>query len=214
MAKSAKRSPFGGGKRPLHKLDDVYAEVVERTDAFCAAHLDAEYADLCRMLAENLRNERPSPLLKGTPAGWAGGIVYTVGRVNFLSDPDQRPHMKSEDLYKHIGVSEATVQARARDIRVLYDLGPMDPRLSRRSMLDDNPMVWMFELENGLIDDARRYPRAAQEQLVQLGIIPYVHPTARDVHNDDDGDGGGEEAGDNDGGSRRGPPSRPGAWAT
>lgn len=162
----------------VERVRAVFADIVGRTDEFCQTHLDEEYAELSRMLAENLANERPCPLLKGKPEGWAAGIVYAVGFVNFLSDPAQKPHMKPADFYRLSGVSEATVQARWAEIRRLYDLNRMDPRLCRKEMLDDNPLVWMIELDNGLIDDARRYPREVQERLVQAGVIPYVHPSA------------------------------------
>ncbi|RSM72272.1 hypothetical protein DMB66_06710 [Actinoplanes sp. ATCC 53533] len=29
---------------------------------------------------------------------WAAGIVYAIGRVNFLADPDQNPHLRTDDL--------------------------------------------------------------------------------------------------------------------
>jgi Domain of unknown function (DUF6398) len=196
----AKRTRLGGGKgkgggkeAERAKLDAVFAEITRRTDAFCKEHLDAEYADLSRMVAENLRNERKSPLLKGTPEGWAAGIVYTVGWVNFLSDPAQKPHMKSKELFRLMGVSESTGTARSMEIRKLFKLTGFDPRLCRRSLMDDNPLVWLIQLDNGIIDDARRYPRHMQEQLVEMGLIPYVHPDAADEAGEE---GDAEEASD------------------
>jgi hypothetical protein len=178
------RSGDGGRRKgkqtPAASVDAIFAEVLRRTDEFCRAHLNEEYADLCRMLAENLRNARRSPLLKGTAAGWAAGIVYTVGWVNFLSDPTQSPHLKTADFCRLIGVSQATVMARSKVIRTRYDLIPMDPRLTLRSKLDDNMLVWLIELENGMVDDARRYPRSVQERLVAAGMIPHVHRAAVD----------------------------------
>jgi hypothetical protein len=35
--------------------------------------------------------KRPSPLLCGERRIWAAGVVYAIGRVNFLADPDQKP---------------------------------------------------------------------------------------------------------------------------
>ena len=195
-----KRETGGGGKSSgketdRAKLDAVFAEITRRTDAFCGEHLDAEYADLSRMVAENLRNEKKSPLLKGTPEGWAAGIVYTVGWVNFLSDPEQKPHMKSKELFRLMGVSESTGTARSMEIRKRFKLTGFDPRLCRRSLMDDNPLVWLIQLDNGIIDDARRYPRHMQEQLVEMGLIPYVHPDAADEAGDDDGEEGATDDG-------------------
>src|SRR5438045_4896368 len=94
-----KRSPSGKAA-----AEAVLADIVRRTSAFCAEHLNEEYAELCRMLAANLADKRPSPLLRGKPEGWAAGIIYTVGWVNFLTDPAQTPHMKSADLFRLTGV--------------------------------------------------------------------------------------------------------------
>jgi hypothetical protein len=193
MPRKPKSGDGGGGGRkgkraPAASVDEVFAEIVRRTDAFCRAHLNAEYAELSRMLAENLYNEPDAPLLKGTPEGWAAGVVFTVGWVNFLSDPSQTPHLKTADFCRLVGVSQATVMARSKVIRTLYDLIPMDPRLTLPSRLDDNMLVWLIELENGMIDDARRYPRSVQERLVAAGMIPHVHRDAVDDTGDDDDD--------------------------
>ena len=177
LAKAAKKSALTADRAAAAA---ILAEIVVRTDAFCAAHLDEEYADLCRMLAENLANERPTPLLKGTVEGWVGGIVYTVAYVNFLSDPDQTPHMKTAELYARLGVSEATVQARARTIRQLFDLQRMDPRLSRKSMLDDNPMVWFFQAEGASSTTPAGTRGGCRSNSSRAGVIPYVHPSATD----------------------------------
>src|SRR5882672_7824035 len=65
----------------------VVTDIIEVTDSFCAEHLDAEYAQLCRALAVKLARKRPSPLLRGDRRIWAAGIVHTIGYVNFLTDP-------------------------------------------------------------------------------------------------------------------------------
>lgn len=194
-----------GKRKPGASVEAVFAEIVRRTDEFCRAHLTEEYAELSRMLAENLYNEPDAPLLKGTPEGWAAGVVFTVGWVNFLSDPSQKPHLKTADFCRLIGVSQATVMARSKVIRTLYDLIPMDPRLTLPSRLDDNMLVWLIELENGMIDDARRYPRSVQERLVAAGMIPHVHRDAVDDTGDadesrdeqDDGANGNQNVGGN-----------------
>ena len=62
----------------------------------------------------------------------------------------------------------------------MFKLMAMDPRLTRTSLLAENPMVWMVMLDNGMIDDARRYPRSVQQEPVDSGILPFVHPEAVD----------------------------------
>jgi len=83
-------------------------EIAGLVDAFCKEHLNDEYADLCRTLAEKLSRKRPSPLVSGRPNTWACGIVRTIGWVNFLDDRSQKPHMKLTVIDKAFGVGEST----------------------------------------------------------------------------------------------------------
>jgi hypothetical protein len=65
----------------------VYEVIVSVTDAVCDGHLDSEYKTLSRAMAAALCCKRQSPLRLGQPKNWACGIVYVLGRVNFLDDP-------------------------------------------------------------------------------------------------------------------------------
>jgi len=51
-------------------------------------------------MAAVLSRDRPSPLDSGLARSWAGGIVYALGRVNFLSDASREPHMTMSELCK------------------------------------------------------------------------------------------------------------------
>lgn len=42
-------------------LRPAFNEITEITDEFCMAHLDDEYAELCRRLTAKLARKRPSP---------------------------------------------------------------------------------------------------------------------------------------------------------
>jgi len=149
-----------------------FIALVGLTDAFCDAHLNAEYKDLCRDMAVEVCQEG-SPVLKGKPGGWAAGIVYALGRVNFLDDPSQTPHMRSAQIAEGFGVSVATMQARAKVIREGLDLIPFDPGWSLPSRMDDNLLVWMLEV-NGFLVDARYAPREIQVAAYEKGLIPYI----------------------------------------
>jgi Domain of unknown function (DUF6398) len=45
-------------------------QILQITDAFCAQHLDGEYAALCRGLTGRLARKRPSPLARGDLRIW------------------------------------------------------------------------------------------------------------------------------------------------
>lgn len=169
----------------LHEMmDEVPKAYVERltdlvnlTDVFCDRFLTAEYKKLCRDMAVAVC-QKGSPVLKGKPDGWAAGIVYTLGRVNFLTDPSQTPHMKSNQIAEGFGVSMATMQAKTRIIWDGLDLMPFHPDWSLPSKLDNNPLVWMLKV-NGFLMDIRHAPREAQVVAYEKGLIPYI-PADRD----------------------------------
>jgi hypothetical protein len=96
-----------------------------------------------------------------------------VGRVNFLTDPHQTPHMKAEEIAAGFGVSPATMHAKNREIQNGLDLMPFDPDFTIASRIDDNPLVWMLEV-NGFLMDIRHAPREAQVVAYKNGLIPYI----------------------------------------
>lgn len=155
------------------KMRPIYDEIVGLTDTFCAAHLNAEYAQVCRALAAKLARKRPSPLESGRANTWAAAIVHTVGRVNFLSDKSQTPHMRADELAKQFGLSQSTVGNKSKQIMDLLKIGLMDAEWTLPSRIDDNPMVWLISV-NGLILDARTAPREIQEAALRKGLIPYL----------------------------------------
>ncbi len=151
----------------------AHEKIVELTDAFCQEYLDAEYGALCRKLAGVLARKRPSPLTNGKPESWASGIVRVVGWVNFLGDPSQPHYMRMTDIDEGIGVSEATGAAKAKAIRDLIKTGPLDPEWTLPSRMEENPIAWMIQV-NDLIVDARHLPRKLQEEAFRKGLIPYI----------------------------------------
>jgi Domain of unknown function (DUF6398) len=153
--------------------DEVLRVIIEMIDPFCREHLNEEYAVLCRKLAEKLARKRPSPLLHGSPNTWASGIVRTIGWVNFLHDKSQTPHMRLSDIDAGFGVSESSGAAKLAAIRKLLKLHPLDPNWTLPSRLEDNPLVWMLEV-NGLMVDVRHAPREVQEIAFNKGLIPYI----------------------------------------
>lgn len=152
----------------------MVADIVQVTDAFCAEHLDAEYAELCRSLAVKLARKRPSPLQRGDRRIWAAGIVHTIGWVNFLADPAQTPHLRTERLAELLNVKQTTMGNKGALIRGLFGIGRFHEEFVRRDMIDKNLMAWLVEVD-GLIMDARSLPVPVQHELARIGIIPYVH---------------------------------------
>jgi len=165
--------PTAPAQQVPQKIRPIYDEIVKLTDAFCAAHLNDEYAQVCRALAAKLARKRPSPLESGRANTWAAAITHTVGRVNFLFDKSQTPHMRADDLAKQFGLSQSTVGNKSKQIMDLLNIGLMDPEWTLPSRMDRNPMAWMISV-NGLIMDVRSAPREVQEIAFRKGLIPYL----------------------------------------
>ena len=151
---------------------DEYLEIVALTDPFCDEHLNGDYRELCRRMASAIC-QSGSPVKRGKRASWACGIVYAVGWVNYLTDPAQQPHLRSEQIAEGFGVSMATMQAKWRMIREGLDLVEFDLGFCLPGRLDENPMAWMIDF-NGTIADIRTVPRDLQQAAYDRGLIPYI----------------------------------------
>jgi hypothetical protein len=153
-------------------------------EPFCREHLNEEYREVCRRLLGVLARKRPSPLVNGTAAVWACGIVRTVGWVNFLDDKEQKPHMKMTEVDRILGVSSGTGQGKSKTIRQMLKIGTFDPSWTLPSRMDENPMIWLVQMSNGMIMDVRYMPRKVQVEAFEAGMIPYIPADRKE------GDGG------------------------
>ncbi len=154
------------------KNRQLFEQIIELIDAFCEAHLNEDYKELCEEMAGEICRSRW--LLSGSkPAGWASGIVHAVGWVNFLYDPKQSPHMTSAQVAQGFGISQGTMMTKSKIIRDKLDLMPLDPYWCIPAMLADNPLVWMVDI-GGIMMDVRYAPRSMQEQAYEMGLIPFI----------------------------------------
>jgi hypothetical protein len=155
------------------RMRPICEAILAIADAFCKEHLNGEYAELCRKLVVTLGRKRSSPFAHGEAKTWACSVVYAIGRVNFLTDKSQSPHMSTARLCELFGVGKSTASAKAHLIMNTLGMILLDPRWCLRSRLADNPLTWMLKV-NGLMMDIRCAPREAQEEAFRLGLIPYV----------------------------------------
>lgn len=170
--KAPKASPV---PRPLprEEKDAALRVIVGLIKDFCHKHLNEEYSVLCCKMAEKLARKRPSPLIQGSPNAWASGIVRAVGGANFLHDKSQQPYMRSTDVDLYLGTSPSSGAVKLAAIRKMLKVARMDPSWTLPSRWDDNPMVWMLQV-NGFMVDIRQAPREVQEMAFNKGMIPYV----------------------------------------
>ena len=99
--------------------------------------------------------------------------MRAIGGVNFLHDKSQTPYMRSTDIDHYLGTSPSSGAAKLAAIRKVFKMHQLDPNWSLPSRLEDNPMVWMLQV-NGFFMDIRDAPREAQEMAFHKGLIPYI----------------------------------------
>lgn len=173
---------MGNSKIP-EATREAHEQVTALLDEVCRGTLSPDYAVLCRKGADALARKRPSPLLSGQAKSWACGIAYAVGRNNFLFAPDTVPHVSATELCRLFGVSPATGSAKAKAVEKSLKIRFMDPQWSLPSIVEQNPMTWMLQV-NGVIMDIRTMPREVQELAWEKGLIPWI-PADRQPPNPD-----------------------------
>jgi hypothetical protein len=99
--------------------------------------------------------------------------VRTIGWANFLHDPSQSPHLALYSIDEAFGIAESTGAAKSKSIRTMFRIHQFDPKWTLPSKMDDNPMVWMLEV-NGFLMDMRNAPRELQETAFKKRLIPYI----------------------------------------
>jgi Domain of unknown function (DUF6398)/Plasmid pRiA4b ORF-3-like protein len=156
---------------------EKFNSIVALTDEFARQHLNEEYAQLIRQATAALCRKQPSPLNKGQTNTWACGITHALGRVNFLFDSSQSPHISANELYQWFGTSASTGQAKSKLMRDALKMQQFDPDWCLPSRVEANPLLWMLSV-NGLIVDIRHAPLGAQVEAFRRGLIPYIpgHP--------------------------------------
>jgi hypothetical protein len=106
-------------------------------------------------------------------------------RLAGLLDPSLKPHMKMKSVDKAFGVSSGTGQAKSKSIRDMLKIRQFDLDWTLPSKMADNPMIWLVQLSNGMIVDARSMPREVQEEAFNRGMIPYIPDQEQDAADDE-----------------------------
>jgi hypothetical protein len=118
-------------------------ELLRLTAAFCKAHLNQEYEDLCAKLVRKAGRKRTPPYATGKIEAWAAGAVHAICTVNFAFDKTQTPHVTSPSIAEHFGVSMNTASQKSKFFRDLFRLRHWDAEFSTEEMQKRNPMHLM-----------------------------------------------------------------------
>ena len=155
------------------KAQEQHKAVKKLIRKVCTDVLNKEYYDMSIKLLDKFLFEHANRLERGQANSWAAAIVYTIGRVNFLFDPSQEPHLSAGELAQKFGISQGTASKKASELFDLFDLTQFHPEWTLPSMADANPFIWNVMID-GLIVDIRYQPREMQVMAYQQGLIPYI----------------------------------------
>jgi len=81
--------------------------------------------------------------------------------------------MRADELCAVFGVSQRSAANKAITIRDMLKMYPLDSNWCLPSNIDDNPMVWMLQV-NGMTVDIRHMPREVQVIAYEKGLISYI----------------------------------------
>lgn len=119
----------------MHMAAERQEKLIEMLRGFSDEYLDEEYKKLNIRLVEKLGRKHDVPFKRGKLENWAGGIVYTIGQLNFLFDDSFPPHATPDDISSYFGVKKKTAANKARDIRKLLNLKLGDEEFSTELVL-------------------------------------------------------------------------------
>lgn len=123
--------------KTLKRRDEVIGIVLK----VCKEHLNKEYGRLAYNMAHMIATVKPtSPFEKGRASSWAAGILYALGQINFLFDPDSDLHIPASELPTLFGVSQQTASNYAKKIRDGMGLSYFDPDWTLPSVAERSPM--------------------------------------------------------------------------
>ncbi|ANQ51431.1 hypothetical protein MY04_4087 [Flammeovirga sp. MY04] len=157
------------------KIKQRQAELEQMISEFCDQHLNEEYKTLSIKLLQKLGRKRDVPFSRGKLEIWSTSIIYTIGSINYLTDPSFEPYMSLNDMCEIMNLKSSTVGNKAGAIRKLLKLETFDEEFSTQKIMDNNPFNKMEELYSlfapVLVDDEyvdfQSLPEDVQEQVIE-----------------------------------------------
>ena len=117
-----KKKTLFAGNKVMIMVSQKQEKLIEMVKGFSDEYLDEEFKDLNIRLVKKLGRKRDVPFRRGKLENWAGGIVYTIGQLNFLFDDSFEPYATPDDISVYFGIKKRTAASKARDIRKLLNL--------------------------------------------------------------------------------------------
>jgi len=125
--------------RDKARIQEKTDQLINMTTEFCEKYLDDEYAGLCEKLIQKMSRKRKVPFLSGRIDIWAAGIIFALGRINFLFDKSSSPYTTRDELCTFFTTSKSTASQKARNIIDMLKLTYFDDDFSTKRTLENDP---------------------------------------------------------------------------
>ncbi|MCH2209237.1 MAG: DUF6398 domain-containing protein [Lentisphaerales bacterium] len=150
----------------MSKTDSKKKRVEELTALlapFALEYMDSQLYGFVLKLLSKLSRKRTMDICKGKKEVWAGSIIYTIARLNFMFDKDQDYWVTADEIADFFKVKKSTVANKATRIEESCTNGYMDDSFSRRSL----PLQLCVEDEMGFIIPLKFDGEMEPEELVE-----------------------------------------------
>lgn len=81
--------------------------------------------------------------------------------------------MTATEVAQWFGLSKSTAGNKASEIINILQIFPMNEEYSLKSLMDENPAMWLIDI-NGYLMDVRIAPYEIQREAYERGWIPYI----------------------------------------
>lgn len=153
------------------QIQQTYRQIADLLEIGCKS-LHPAYYEVCLEALEKLCCMRRSPLLRGSPVVWAGGILHAVGHTNLLFHPLSPGHRSPRAVLAAMHANLGTAETKSLEVRKVLHMDRGSMQWMRPALEEKNPRVWWISLKGGPVIDVRTKSLPAQQMAVKLRLIP------------------------------------------
>lgn len=124
--------------------------------------MNDNFKDKAIELTNKLSRKRPSPLSSGRAKTWAGGILDTIMKINFIYDQGNPLYIMKRDFVQKIGVSQNTINKKSNEIMDSLNISIFSSEWFVEGN-DDFNMNNVLQSQNQLLELTRNIELALEE---------------------------------------------------
>ena len=142
-------------------MQPYYEAITNLTALFSQQHLNDDYQLLARYATAALCRKKSSLLLTWKFNIWACLILYSLGKIHFLFDKNNKPYFRVSDLAEEFNLSRSAIINKAEEVQAILKMHSFTHRWCLPYMLKDNYLAWMIAF-NGIAVDQESYLKSTK----------------------------------------------------